>query len=116
MTRLVVARPTRSRATGSARRNRCARCPGLWCGPGRYAAHIATVLPNHLMMEVLDVGRDAVFTTDHVMEGGEIVLVGLSRNVEKFLDEMRMEEFWEVFHNVEEAKGHLIGQTDSGRA
>ena len=51
--------------------------------PGRYAAHIATVLPNHLMMEVLDVGRDAVFTTDHTIEGGEIVLgetpgIGLS--------------------------------------
>ena len=38
--------------------------------PGRYAAHIATVLPNHLMMEVLDVGRDAVFTTGHTLEDG----------------------------------------------
>ena len=42
--------------------------------PGRYAAHVATVMPNHLMMEVLDVGRDAVFTTGHAIEGGEIML------------------------------------------
>jgi L-alanine-DL-glutamate epimerase-like enolase superfamily enzyme len=42
--------------------------------PGRYAAHIATVLPNHLMMEVLDVGRDAVFTTGHTIEDGQILL------------------------------------------
>jgi L-alanine-DL-glutamate epimerase-like enolase superfamily enzyme len=42
--------------------------------PGRYAAHLATVMPNHLMMEVLDVGRDAVFSTGHRLEGGEIVL------------------------------------------
>ncbi len=42
--------------------------------PGRYAAHVAAVMPNHLMMEVLDVGRDAVFATGHVIEGGEIRL------------------------------------------
>lgn len=42
--------------------------------PGRYAAHVAAVLPNHLMMEVVDVGRDAVFRSDHRLEGGWIVL------------------------------------------
>lgn len=42
--------------------------------PGRYAAHVAAVLPNHLMMEVIDAGRDAVFTTDHRLEDGCIVL------------------------------------------
>ena len=42
--------------------------------PGRYAAHVAAVLPNHLMMEVIDVGRDAVFRTDHRLEDGWIVL------------------------------------------
>jgi L-alanine-DL-glutamate epimerase-like enolase superfamily enzyme len=42
--------------------------------PGRYAAHVAAVLPNHLMMEVVDVGRDAVFRSDHHLEGGWIVL------------------------------------------
>jgi anti-anti-sigma regulatory factor len=47
---------------------------------------------------------------------GEIVLVGMSRHMEKFLDEMRMEDFWDVFRHVEEAKGHLIGRDDPGRA
>jgi L-alanine-DL-glutamate epimerase-like enolase superfamily enzyme len=42
--------------------------------PGRYAAHVAAVLPNHLMMEVVDVGRDAVFRSDHRLEDGWIVL------------------------------------------
>jgi anti-anti-sigma regulatory factor len=49
-------------------------------------------------------------------EGGEVVLAGVSREVEKFLIEMRMEEFWDVFHNVEEAKGHFIRRDDAGRA
>ena len=42
--------------------------------PGRYSAHVAAVLPNHLMMEVIDAGRDAVFRSDHHLEGGCIVL------------------------------------------
>jgi len=42
--------------------------------PGRYAAHVAAVLPNHLMMEVIDAGRDAVFRSDHRLERGCIVL------------------------------------------
>jgi hypothetical protein len=42
--------------------------------PGRYAAHLAAVVPNHLMMEVLDAGRDVVFPSDHRLEGGQIVL------------------------------------------
>lgn len=42
--------------------------------PGRYAAHVAAVLPNHLMMEVVDAGRDAVFRSDHRLEDGWIVL------------------------------------------
>jgi len=42
--------------------------------PGRYTAHVAAVLPNHLMMEVIDAGRDAVFRSDHRLERGHIVL------------------------------------------
>ena len=57
--------------------------------PGRYAAHIATVLPNHLMMEVLDVGRDAVFTTGHTIEDGEIVL-GETPGIGLVFDEQRL--------------------------
>jgi L-alanine-DL-glutamate epimerase-like enolase superfamily enzyme len=39
-----------------------------------YMAHLAAVLPNHIMMEVLDNGRDAVFTHTHDIEDGWIVL------------------------------------------
>ncbi len=42
--------------------------------PGRFAANIAAVLPNHLMMEVVGAGSDAVFTSDHRLENGTIVL------------------------------------------
>jgi L-alanine-DL-glutamate epimerase-like enolase superfamily enzyme len=42
--------------------------------PGRYAAHVAAVLPNHLAMEVVDAGRDAVFRSEHRLEDGWIVL------------------------------------------
>jgi L-alanine-DL-glutamate epimerase-like enolase superfamily enzyme len=42
--------------------------------PGRYAAHVAAVVSNHLMMEVLDAGRDVVFTSDQHLEDGHIVL------------------------------------------
>ena len=39
-----------------------------------FMAHLAAVLPNHIMMEVLDNGRDAVFTHTHPIEDGWIVL------------------------------------------
>lgn len=42
--------------------------------PGRYAAHVAAVVSNHLAMEVVDAGRDAVIATDHRLEAGSIVL------------------------------------------
>ena len=42
--------------------------------PARYAAHVGTVLPNHLMMEVIDPGPDVVLTADDRLEGGSIVL------------------------------------------
>ena len=36
--------------------------------------------------------------------GGEAVLANLSREMEKFLlDEMQMEEFWDIFPSVQEA-------------
>jgi hypothetical protein len=43
--------------------------------------------------------------------GGEVVLAGLSRSLEKYLGEMQMEEYWEVYRNVEEAKRHLARDT-----
>lgn len=42
--------------------------------PANFMAHLAAVLPNHIMMEVLDNGRDAVFTHTHDIEDGWIVL------------------------------------------
>jgi L-alanine-DL-glutamate epimerase-like enolase superfamily enzyme len=42
--------------------------------PGRYGAHLAAALPHHIMMEVLDAGRDAVFTSQAVIRGGWIEL------------------------------------------
>jgi len=38
--------------------------------PGRFGAHLAAALPHHTMMEVLDLGKEAVFTSDSVIKGG----------------------------------------------
>ncbi|MBM3187421.1 MAG: mandelate racemase/muconate lactonizing enzyme family protein [Chloroflexi bacterium] len=42
--------------------------------PGNLMAHLAAALPNHLMMEVLDAGRDVVMSVDNHIEDGWIVL------------------------------------------
>ncbi|MCY3715145.1 MAG: mandelate racemase/muconate lactonizing enzyme family protein [Chloroflexi bacterium] len=42
--------------------------------PGNFLAHFAAVLPNHIWMEVVDAGRDVVFTHDSRVEDGHIVL------------------------------------------
>ncbi len=42
--------------------------------PGDYMAHLAAALPNHLMMEVVDPGREPCFTADARLEGGFIHL------------------------------------------
>ncbi len=39
-----------------------------------FMAHVAATLPNHVMMEVLDNGRDAVLTHTHSIEDGWILL------------------------------------------
>ena len=45
-------------------------CPvALVNSPARYAAHVGTVLSNHLMMEVIDPDPDAVYTTDDRLAG-----------------------------------------------
>jgi anti-anti-sigma regulatory factor len=41
-------------------------------------------------------------------EGGEVVLAELSRDMKTFLDEMRLEEFWDVYRDVEQATGHFL--------
>jgi L-alanine-DL-glutamate epimerase-like enolase superfamily enzyme len=42
--------------------------------PGRFMGHLAAALPHHVMMEVLDVGRDAVLTQQPELRDGMIVL------------------------------------------
>ena len=42
--------------------------------PGNYLAHVAAAMPNHLMIEVVDAGRDNWFKVDSRIEGGEVVL------------------------------------------
>jgi len=42
--------------------------------PGNHMAHFAAVLPNHMWMEVADVGRAQVFEHDTRIEDGYIVL------------------------------------------
>ncbi|MEC7271093.1 MAG: mandelate racemase/muconate lactonizing enzyme family protein [Chloroflexota bacterium] len=42
--------------------------------PGNTMAHLATNLPNHMMMEVVDNGRELFFNTDHHIADGKIIL------------------------------------------
>jgi L-alanine-DL-glutamate epimerase-like enolase superfamily enzyme len=42
--------------------------------PARYAAHVGTVLANHLSMEIIDPGPDIVVVADDRLEEGSIVL------------------------------------------
>lgn len=42
--------------------------------PGNFMAHLAAALPNHLMMEVVEAGREVCFSTDQRIEDGYIVL------------------------------------------
>jgi L-alanine-DL-glutamate epimerase-like enolase superfamily enzyme len=77
--------------------------------PGRYAAHIAAVLPNHLMMEVIDAGRDVAFRSDHRLEGGWIVLgdapgLGITFDEERLaelaVDQPSSETLGSVYHRA----------------
>ena len=71
--------------------------------PGRYAAHVAAVLPNHLMMEVIDAGRDAVFRSDHRLEHGWIVL-GDAPGLGLTFDEDRLAQ-----HTVDRPSDEALG-------
>jgi len=42
--------------------------------PGNFMAHVAAVLPNHMMMEVVDAGLDAAMRHDNRIKDGWIVL------------------------------------------
>ena len=43
-------------------------------------------------------------TRDVRQHGGELVLADLSQDMEKFINEMRMDDYWDVFPNVEAAR------------
>jgi L-alanine-DL-glutamate epimerase-like enolase superfamily enzyme len=73
--------------------------------PGRYAAHVAAVLPNHLAMEVVDAGRDVVFRSDHRLEEGWIVL-GDAPGLGITFDERLLAE-----HAVDRPSGDTLGAT-----
>lgn len=81
--------------------------------PGRYAAHVAAVLPNHLMMEVIDAGRDAVFRSDHRLEGGWIVL-GTAPGLGITFDEPRLAELAVDAPSSETLGAAYHRATDSG--
>ncbi|MFD8153184.1 mandelate racemase/muconate lactonizing enzyme family protein [Streptomyces sp. NPDC059720] len=42
--------------------------------PGHVIAHLAAVLPNHLALEVLDAGEDALLEVDHTLGDGHLKL------------------------------------------
>ena len=42
--------------------------------PANFMAHLAAALPNHMMMEVVAVGRDLAMQVDQKIEDGWIVL------------------------------------------
>ncbi len=46
--------------------------------------------------------------------GAEAVLACLNPHMEKFLDEMRMDDYWDVFDVVAEAKAFYKGQSAAG--
>jgi len=55
-------------------------------------AHFATVLPNHIWMEVVDAGRDLVFDHDSKVEGGWIILGDRHGNGIQF-DQEKLESY-----------------------
>ena len=59
--------------------------------PGNFMAHLASALPNHMMMEVVAAGREACFTTDARIEDGWIVL-GDTSGLGITFDEEKLEE------------------------
>ena len=64
--------------------------------PGNTMAHLATNLQNHMMMEVVDNGRELFFNTDHHIADGKIILgdkpgFGIDVDFDK-LNELKVEK------------------------
>ena len=60
--------------------------------PGNYLAPLATIMPNHIWMEVVDNDRDLVFSNDNRVEDGYIIL-GDHPGLGIEFDEAKLEEF-----------------------
>lgn len=71
--------------------------------PGRHMAHLAAALPHHTMMEVLDVGRDAVLRWQPPIVDGHVVLDDRPGSGIEFDPEL-LEE-----HRVEAPSGPTLG-------
>jgi anti-anti-sigma regulatory factor len=53
-------------------------------------------------------GMLMTFTRTVRQRGGDVVLAHLSQDAEKFLESMRMDDYWDVFPTVEEATRFLM--------
>jgi L-alanine-DL-glutamate epimerase-like enolase superfamily enzyme len=63
--------------------------------PANYMAHLAAALPNHMMMEVVDPGREPCFSFDNRIEDGFIVL-GEAPGLGITVDEARLAQLAEA--------------------
>lgn len=72
-------------------------------GAGSVVAHVAAVLPNHLMMEVVEAGSDVVYTSDQALQDGAIVL-GDAPGLGITFDERRLAD-----HVVDRPSGDSLG-------
>jgi L-alanine-DL-glutamate epimerase-like enolase superfamily enzyme len=75
---------------------------------GNLMAHLAAALPNHMMMEVVAMGRDAILNVDNHIEDGWIVL-GHAPGVGITFDEDKLEKA-----AVDRAT-RQVGRSPSGR-
>jgi L-alanine-DL-glutamate epimerase-like enolase superfamily enzyme len=71
--------------------------------PGNYLAHVAAVFPHHLMMEVVDAGRDSWFSVDTRLEDGDIIVgdtpgLGFTIDTDKLLELSTPPERQEAFN------------------
>lgn len=77
--------------------------------PGNYTAHLAAALSNHNMMEVVEAGREQVFTHDTRIDDGYIVL-GDAPGLGIVFDEAKLQQF-----AIDKPSGNDLGAASSGR-
>jgi anti-sigma B factor antagonist len=71
--------------------------------------HRRFVLDLSTLREAGDVALGLLTTLTRLIRqnGGEAVLANISRGTRHYLDEMRMDAYWEMFDDIEEAKTYL---------